>query len=128
MGDQLSLFAALSGVVAGDGTEHAPWHEPLPDDADGFDPSIEFELGPPPPLVAPPDGEDGLTRREAKDRLRVANAEAAKDIARASGLTFAGVNLELNRSRRDPARDGSDRAAARDRLQAARRWQWRLGR
>ena len=32
-----------------------------------------------------PDGEDGLTRREAKDRLRVANAEAAKDIARASG-------------------------------------------
>ena len=128
MGDQLSLFAALSAVVAGDGTEHAPWHEPLPDDVDGFDPSIEFELGPPPPLVAPPDGEHGLTRREAKDRLRIANAEAAKDIARVSGLTFAAVNLELNRSAGIRRVTEATEQQLRDRLQAARRWQWRLGR
>jgi superfamily II DNA or RNA helicase len=127
-GDQLSLFAALSAVVAGDGTEHAPWHEPLPDDADGLDPSIEFELGPPPPLVGPPDGEAGLTRREQKDRLRVANAEAAKDIARVSGLRFAAVNLELNRAAGVRRVTEATEQQLRDRLQAARRWQWRLGR
>ena len=129
LGDQLSLFAALSAVVAGDGTASSPWHEPLPDDwADGPDGSIEFELGPPPPLVAPPDGATGLTRRETKDRLRLANAEAAKDIARTSDLTFAAVNLELNRlagiRRVTEATEGQLQA----RLAAARRWQWRLGR
>jgi superfamily II DNA or RNA helicase len=128
LGDQLSLFAALSAVVAGDGSEHAPWNEALPDDTDGFDPSIEFELGPPPPLVAGPDGELGLTRREAKDRLRVANAEAAKDIARSSGLTFAAVNLELNRSAGIRRVTEATESQLRERLQAARRWQWRLGR
>jgi hypothetical protein len=128
LGDQLSLFAALSAVVAGEGTEHAPWNEPIPDDADGADPSIELELGPPPPLVAGPDGELGLTRRAAKDRLRVANAEAAKDIARVSGLTFAAVNLELNRSAGIRRVTEATESQLRERLQAARRWQWRLGR
>jgi hypothetical protein len=115
-------------VVAGDAGEPAPWHEPLPDEPDGFDPSIELELGPPPPLVAGPDGELGLTRREAKDRLRVANAEAAKDIARVSGLTFAAVNLELNRSAGVRRVTEATEPQLRERLQAARRWQWRLGR
>jgi hypothetical protein len=128
LGDQLSLFAALSAVVAGDGADSAPWNEALPDDGDGFDPSIEFELGPPPPLVAGPDGELGLTRREAKDRLRVANAEAAKDIARVSGLSFAAVNLELNRSAGIRRVTEATESQLRERLQAARRWQWRLGR
>ena len=52
LGDQLSLFAALSAVaVAGDAD--APWHEPLPDDwSDGVDDGIEIELGPPPPVAA----------------------------------------------------------------------------
>jgi superfamily II DNA or RNA helicase len=129
LGDQLSLFAALSAVVAGDEPGHAPWHEALPEDwADGIDASIEVELGPPPPLMAPLDGEAGLTRREAKDRLRVANAEAAKDIGRVSGLSFAAVNLELNRQagiRRVTEATASQLQA---RLHAARRWQWRLGR
>ena len=75
-----------------------------------------------------PDGELGLTRREAKDRLRVANAEAAKDIARVSGLTFAAVNLELNRSAGIRRVTEATESQLRDRLQAARRWQWRLGR
>ena len=69
LGDQLSMFAALSAVaVAGDGA--SPWHEPLPD-WDGDDGGIEFELGPPPPIAAmDADGSLGMTRREAKDRLR----------------------------------------------------------
>ncbi|HYO41581.1 MAG TPA: DEAD/DEAH box helicase family protein [Candidatus Limnocylindrales bacterium] len=128
LGDQLSLFAALSAVVAGDGSADSPWHEPLPDEwSDGHDPSIEFELGPPPPLMAPPDGEAGITRREYKDRLRVANAEAAKDIARVSGLSYAAVNLELNRSAgiRRVTEATADQLQVR--LGAARRWQWRLG-
>jgi superfamily II DNA or RNA helicase len=128
LGDQLSLFAALSAVVAGDGAAASPWHEPLPDDwSDGTDRTIELELGPPPPLLAAPEDETGLTRREAKDRLRVANAEAAKDIARVSGLSFAAVNLELNRLAgiRRVTEATADQLQAR--LGAARRWQWRLG-
>ena len=128
-GDQLSLFAALSAVaVAGEAT--AAWHEPLPDDwSDGTDHDIEIELGPPPPVAAMDmDGLPGMTRRQAKDRLRLANAEAAKDIARTSGLTFAAVNLELNRQagvrRVTEATEGQLQA----RLTVARRWQWRLGR
>jgi superfamily II DNA or RNA helicase len=130
-GEQLSLFAALSAVAVGDAASTEPWHEPLPDDwADGADSSIELELGPPPPLVASQagPGDTGLTRRQAKDRLRLANAEAAKDITRSSGLTFAAVNLELNRQagirRVTEATEGELQA----RLHAARRWQWRLGR
>ena len=130
-GEQMSLFAALSAVAVGDPGAAEPWHEPLPGDwEDGADSTIELELGPPPPLVAPPDGSfgTGLTRRQAKDRLRTANAEAAKDIARVSGMSFAAVNLELNRLagiRRVTEATGAELQA---RLQAARRWQWRLGR
>ena len=128
LGDQLSLFAALSAVVAGDGSAYSPWHEPLPDEwTDGGDPSIEFELGPPPPLMAPPDGEAGITRREYKDRLRVANAEAAKDIARVSGLSYAAVNLELNRSAGIRRVTEATAEQLQVRLGAARRWQWRMG-
>jgi len=128
-GDQLSLFAALSAVVAGEGTDDTPWHEPLPDDwSDGTDRSIEFDLGELPPLVAPPAGEGGLTRRELKDRLRVANAEAAKDIARVSGLTFAAVNLELNRLAGIRRVTEATETQLHARLQAARRWQMRPGR
>ncbi len=129
-GEQLSLFAALSAVAVGDGSTGEAWAEPLPAEwEDGADPTIELELGPPPPLVAPSPGElgDAPTRRAVKDRLRVANAEAAKDIARWSGLTYAAVNRELNRlagiRRVTEATEGELVA----RLQAARRWQWRLG-
>ncbi len=129
LGDQLSLFTALSAVVAGDGSTQSPWHEPLPDDwGDGADASIEVELGPPPALMAPPGGGSGPTRRELKDRLRSANADAARDIARVSGLSFAAVNLELNRQAgiRRVTEATEDQLQAR--LHAGRRWQWRLGR
>ena len=127
-GDQLSLFAALSAVVAGDGADFSPWTEALPDDwIDGTDPGIELELGPPPPLAALPDDGSGVTRREVKDRLRTANAEAAKDIARVTGLSYAAVNLELNRLAgvRRIAEASAEQLQAR--LGVARRWQWRLG-
>ena len=128
-GEQLSLFAPLSAVAL-DGAETAgPWHEPLPEDwADAADPSIEVELGPPPPLEALPDDGTGLTRRQVKDRLRVANAESAKDIARASGLSHAQVNLELNRQAGIRRIAEATEDQLRERLGAARRWQWRLGR
>jgi superfamily II DNA or RNA helicase len=127
-GDQLSLFAALSAVATGGPADLDGWHEPLPDEwGDGQDRSIELELGPPPPLAAPFDDGTGLTRREAKDRLRVANAEAAKDIARTSSLTFAQVNLELNRLAGIRRVTEATESELQARLHAARRWQWRLG-
>jgi superfamily II DNA or RNA helicase len=127
-GDQLSMFAALSAVaVAGDGS--SPWHEPLPDWSDGEDAGIEVELGPPPPVAAmDDDGSLGITRREAKDRLRLANAEAAKDIARGSGLSYAQVNLELNRRAGVRRVTEATETQLQARLHAARTWQWRIGR
>jgi hypothetical protein len=62
-----------------------------------------------------------------KDRLRVANAEAAKDIARFSGLSYAAVNLELNRSAGIKRVTEATEGQLQTRLQAARRWQWKLG-
>ncbi len=129
-GEQLSLFAALSAVAVGDASTGEAWSEPLPGEwDDGADPSIELELGPPPPLVAPPTGLvlDGPTRRAVKDRLRLANAEAAKDIARWSAMGYAAVNLELNRSAGIRRVTEATEAQLQTRLQAARRWQWRLG-
>ena len=127
LGDQLSMFAALSAVaVAGDGA--SPWHEPLPD-WEGDDGGIEFDLGPPPAIAAMDSGASiGMTRREAKDRLRSANAEAAKDIARVSGLSYAQVNLELNRRAGVRRVTEATESQLQSRLHAARSWQWRLGR
>jgi len=131
-GKQLSLFAALSAVAVGDPAAMSPWHEPLPDDwsdeHDGTDGSIELELGEPPPVAGVAGGVTGLTRRQAKDRLRVVNAEAAKDIARVSGLTHAQVNLELNRQSGVRRIAEATEYQLRVRLEVARRWQWRLGR
>jgi superfamily II DNA or RNA helicase len=128
-GDQLSLFAALSAVAVADDGDSS-WHEPLPDDwADPADLGVDVELGPPPPVAAMDvDGVPGMTRRQAKDRLRLANAEAAKDIARTSGLTFAAVNLELNRGIGIRRVTEATEEQLQARLHAARRWQWRLGR
>lgn len=127
-GEQMSLFAALSAVAVA-GVPYDPWHEPLPDDwSEGSDRSIELELGPPPPIAASLDDGSGVTRREAKDRLRGTNAEAAKDIARVSGLSFAQVNLELNRQAGIRRVTEATESQLQARLHAARRWQWRLGR
>lgn len=127
-GEQMSLFAALSAIATGAPSDGAPWHEPMPDDwADGIDASIEVELAPPPPVAAMEPGTAGLTRRQVKDRLRQANADAARDIARASGLTHPQVNLELNRLAGIRRITEATEPQLEDRLRHARRWQWRLG-
>ena len=96
--EQLSLFAPLSAVATGQPQTFAPWHEPLPDDGLDADRSVELELAPPPPVASPMEaGAPAQTRRETKDALRVANADAARDIARGTGLTHAQVNAQLNR-------------------------------
>ncbi|HEV7666274.1 MAG TPA: hypothetical protein VGQ62_22260, partial [Chloroflexota bacterium] len=93
--EQLSMFAPLS-AVATETAPISPWVEPLPDDGEG-DLRIEFDLAEP-PIVARSGGEPlELTRRDQKDALRLANANAARDLARRSGLSHAKVNAELNR-------------------------------
>jgi superfamily II DNA or RNA helicase len=98
--EQLSLFAAIS-AVATDAAE--PADDELWRDLDAHDErpgdEIEILLAPPPPLRADGTGtaEKGLTRREAKQRLRDANADVARELARHTGLTHAQVNGELNR-------------------------------
>src|ERR1700730_3772909 len=73
------------------------WHEPLPDEWLAVDSSIEVKLAPPPTITAPIASADGHTRRQTKDALRAANAVAARDLARRTGLSHAQVNAELNR-------------------------------
>ncbi len=136
--DQLSMFAPLSAVALAvpppdpDSADWRPWHEPLPDDAGtGIDTTIEFELAPPPPLgglggMDP--GAGGLTRRQLKDKLRLANAEAARNIARATDMTHAQVNLELNRLAGMRRIDEATVEQLQSRLEHATRWRWRLAR
>jgi len=61
------------------------------------DSAIEVKLAPPPMVAASTASADGVTRRQTKDALRVANAAAARDLVRRTGLTHAQVNAELNR-------------------------------
>ncbi len=97
--DQLSLFAPISAVPLGD--ERAPdWAvdgdllaDPPEDD------TLTIAL---PPL--PGRGRHGAfahphgrTRREEKEHLRKANADASRLLARRTGMTHAAVNAELNR-------------------------------
>jgi superfamily II DNA or RNA helicase len=96
--EQLSLFAAIS-AVATDAAELADdelWRELDGQDERPGD-EIEILLAPPPPLRAEGRSEEGLTRREVKQRLRDANADVARELARHTGLTHAQVNGELNR-------------------------------
>jgi len=96
---QISLFAPISAVPLSGGAE--------PDwvlDADGSpEPPADAALTIPlPPLpsrgFAGGGPVDGRTRREHKAHLRRANAEKGRLIAHHTGLTHAGVNLELNRA------------------------------
>ena len=96
---QLSLFAPLS-AVATETAAMSPWQvEPLPDDGlPGGDPRIELALADLPGFAARTDDAlPGSTRRETKDALRLANAAAARDLARRTGLSHAQINAELNR-------------------------------
>lgn len=98
---QLSLFAALSATPMGDAAADgqlvlgAPVAEaeapPDPDEA-----GWEMELVDAPELEAPP-SDRGLSRREYRRILRDSNSSAVRLIARATGMSHAQVNAELNR-------------------------------
>jgi superfamily II DNA or RNA helicase len=94
--EQMSLFAPLS-AVATETAPISPWQEPLPDDGGDADHRIEVPLADLPFASATNDDSPTVTRREAKDALRLANANAARDLARRTGLSHAQVNAELNR-------------------------------
>ena len=139
---QLSMFAPLSavplelGAPDPDSADWRPWHEPLPDDGSAADLRIDFELAPPPALGGPGgageaaggEGGEGLTRRQVKDRLRKANADAARQIARSTDMTHAQVNLELNRLAGMKRIDEATVEQLQARLDHATRWRWRLAR
>jgi superfamily II DNA or RNA helicase len=92
---QLSMFAPLS-AVATRVAPVSPWNEPLPAEWSLREQHVELELAPLPTLGAGVD-DSGVTRRQAKDELRQANANAARDLARRTGQTHAAINAELNR-------------------------------
>src|ERR1700694_2761486 len=75
----------------------SPGHDPLPDEWFAVDNAIEVKLAPPPTIAAPIASAEGRTRRQTKDALRAANAAAARELARRTGLSHAQVNAELNR-------------------------------
>lgn len=114
--EQLSLFAVISAVAT-------DFHEPVgverpavgaaaPEEDDASDDGLLVDI---PALYGPGGGGGGgagvgagvggagaapgtlLTRRERKTRLRNANADVARSIARKTGWSHAQVNAELNR-------------------------------
>ena len=97
--EQGSFFAPISAVPTGmsDGAEWALDEDGLAEPAD--DPALVVDLPPLPAgnrrlsAVVP----DGRTLREHKQRLRDANTSRVRMIARATGMTHAAVNGELNR-------------------------------
>ncbi len=68
----------------------------------------------------------GRTRRQAKDALRIANADGARDIARLTGQTHAQVNGQLNRTVGIRSIDDATVEQLQARLAAADRWYERL--
>jgi superfamily II DNA or RNA helicase len=128
--EQLSLFTALSAVATGAPEAWAPWEESWPDDDDeeSLDAAaIELLLAPPPPVAGGASGVAGLTRREQKELLRVANADVARELARYTGWEHARVNGELNRlaGLRRVTEATAEQLSAR--LRHAERWLGRLG-
>jgi hypothetical protein len=122
---QLSLFAPLSAVA----TRVAPvrpWDEPLPETWSLANHHIELELAPPPPVAASAGTDSSLTRRQAKDQLRLANATAARDLARLTGQSHAFINAELNRLAGLRRITEATVAQLEARLQHAERWVRRL--
>jgi len=101
--EQLSLFTVISAVATAPAEpgDDEPWPEHDGGDDDPAADGVEVALAPPPPLAAGTAvlADDGTprTRREEKQQLRDANATAARELARRTGLTHAQVNAELNR-------------------------------
>jgi superfamily II DNA or RNA helicase len=122
--EQMSMFAPLSAVAT-----HVealkPWEEALPSDWWAADHQVEVELAPL-PVVLGNEGENGLTRRQAKDALRGLNATAARDLARITGQSHALINAELNRLAGVRRITEATVAQLEARLRHAERWLARL--
>ena len=126
--EQLSMFEALSATpIAGAAGWH-PWQETLPDVwDDAADGTVEIDIALPPLLGGlPSPGAGNGTRRQAKDALRVANANGARDIARLTGQTHAQVNGQLNRMTGIRSINEATVEQLQVRLAAADRWFERL--
>jgi len=126
--EQLSMFEALSATPVAGSAGWQPWQEVIQDDwDDDTDGTIEIEIDLPPALggVPSPGGTTG-TRRQAKDALRVANADGARDIARLTGQTHAQVNGQLNRLIGIRSINDATVEQLQARLAAADRWYERL--
>lgn len=98
--EQLNLFAVISAVATDHADTAAPWDtEPLPQGStDDDEAGVLLELAEPPPLAGGGSiGEPGVSRVEHKRRLRDANAGAARELARRTGMGHATINSELNR-------------------------------
>jgi superfamily II DNA or RNA helicase len=96
-GEQLSLFAAISAVATDiDGLDHLDETEPIMwSDDEVAEDGLTIELAPPPRLAG--HGSGPGPRHDHRKRLREANSEHAREIARFTGMTHAQVNAELNR-------------------------------
>jgi hypothetical protein len=108
--------------VATETVSMSPWHEPLPEEWTVVDNAIEVKLAPLPTIAAPIASANGVTRRQTKDALRVANAAAARDLARRTGLTHAQVKAELNRQVGLRRITGATVGQLETRLEHAERW------
>lgn len=129
--EQLSMFEALSATPMGGSAGWQPWQELVPDDWDeSTDGTIEVDIALPPPLgglaSSGPGRMDGRTRRQAKDALRSANADGARDLARATGQSHAEVNARLNRMIGIRSINDATVEQLQARLTAADRWFERL--
>jgi superfamily II DNA or RNA helicase len=135
--EQMSLFAvvgsvALDSEVSSPSIFDAAYHDHdldawESDSHAAWDHGEELDLQAPPPPGWTEDSElgwrrPGETLKQTKTRLREANADAARELARATNLAHAHINRELNRLA------GVDRVTEatsdqlRRRLQAANRW------
>ena len=130
---QLSLFAALSAVATGDPEAEEDWEAWDDAVAAEDDPAIELILAPPPPVSGGGAGAglgldgSGLTRREHKEALRLANAEIARELAKYAGWEHARVNGELNRRAGVTRINEATVEQLQKRLAAAEKWLVELG-
>jgi superfamily II DNA or RNA helicase len=95
--DQMSLFAPISATPIGDldGPDWVLEEDGFPEPSD--DASLTIPLPPLPLGSRSAPAPDGRTLREHKEKLREANADKARLIARHTGLSHGKVNAELNR-------------------------------
>jgi hypothetical protein len=131
--EQLSLFAAISAVATDETRARSPWA--LETTAagttllalDGDDDSLVVTLDPPPPLSGGGDGVVDLRDlRQRKRRLRDANTDRSRTLARLTRMTHAQVNAELNRLSGLPRVSEATLEQLERRLHHAERWLARL--